>query len=427
MRARQPQRPADHQRKQQRGSGGGRGNGHGIAQCRQQLRRSALAAQPFERLHQQVQRRGEEPGQHRQRADHQCQRRARAVQPLWLHRARALGGGIALMTACMALQRHQGQHDHQHGQRDLCRAGQIRAGHPGGIDRHGQGLHAEELRGPDVVEGFQQHQHHADGNGRTGQRQGNPEKHRHRAGAQAAPGFKQAGGLGHEQGAGGQVDIRIQHQRQQHDAAGQMADVRQTEITRTFVPQQPAQRALHRAQRVQQIQIGVGNDIGRHRQWQQQGPAQDTAPGKRIGGDQPGAAGTGHRHQHADAEQDNHGIGAGPGQHRGQQVRPQPRAAIQRDPAQGQHRGQHQRGDDQCCQQPARRSIRQAHRLLPARVDADRWGRDRAGMRTLSYRNRPCPPARWPACGWPPPGPAAADQSSSHRSWPPPDPAPRQA
>ena len=118
------------------------------------------------------------------------------MQAVGLHGAHALGIGKALAAAAMALQQDQRQYQGQHAQCNLrCRA-QVGTGGPGGVDGHGERLHAQEFRGSDVVERLQQGQTHAHGNGRAGQGQGDFAKHLQAAGPQGACRFQQAGRLG---------------------------------------------------------------------------------------------------------------------------------------------------------------------------------------------------------------------------------------
>ena len=47
---------------------------------------------------------------------------------------------------------------------------------------------------------------------------------------------------------------------------------------------------LHRADRMQHVEIGVGDDVGRHRERQEQRPFEDASAGKAEHGDEPGRA-----------------------------------------------------------------------------------------------------------------------------------------
>ena len=75
-------------------------------------------------FHHQVQRRGDEAQQHGNPAQRRGDQRRRTAQAARLHRAHALGVGIALALASMPFQQDQADDDGQHGQRDLGRAGQ---------------------------------------------------------------------------------------------------------------------------------------------------------------------------------------------------------------------------------------------------------------------------------------------------------------
>ncbi len=243
----------------------------------------------------------------------------------------------------MPFQQDQGGHDGKHGQSDLRRRGQVGTGDPGRIDRHGQRLHAQEFGCADIVQGFQQGQAQSDRDGGACQGQGDAPERRDAARAQRAGRLQHIGGLRHEHGARRQVDIGIQRAAQHENGARQRAQFGQPELPRAVIAQQRAEGALHWPDRMQQIQVGEGDDVGGYGQRQQQRPAQDAPSAEFIGADQPRAARAQHRRQHAHAQQQQPGVGGRLRQHVVRQVRPMAGIGAQRLPSQRRQRG----ADDQ--------------------------------------------------------------------------------
>ena len=67
------------------------------------------------------------------------------------------------------------------------------------------------------------------------------------------------------------------------------------------------QYGLHRAERVEEIDVDVGDDVGRERKRQRQRPCQRIAAGETIGGDEPRRADADDRGQRGDAGEQQHG------------------------------------------------------------------------------------------------------------------------
>ena len=143
----------------------------------------------------------------------------------------------------------------------------------------------------------------ADDDRRPGQRQ------RHARNTAAAPRPERARhvdqirGLHQEHRARREVDVGIQHEAEQQrcsrsssgcPAAGNRAGCRCRAAR--------AER-LHRTHRMQDVEIGVGDDVGGNGERQQERPVEHPPPGEVVGGDQPGRAGADARRSSADAGQ----------------------------------------------------------------------------------------------------------------------------
>ena len=77
----------------------------------------------------------------------------------------------------MTFKQNKESNNDQHGQRNLCRAGQIGSGNPCCIYGYCKSLHTQKLGCSDVVQGFKQGQADPYGNGWAGHGQGHPEKY----------------------------------------------------------------------------------------------------------------------------------------------------------------------------------------------------------------------------------------------------------
>ncbi len=402
-----PGRVGDDHAEQQHGDGRDRRQDHGVDRLRQQPIGDAVEPEPLPRLDCEIQRRGSEADQDRNQAERQRREAGEGSEPVRREAARALRRGpVALPAAGPALDRHQGDHQDQHGQRDLRRTGQVRARHPGGVDRDGQRPDPEELGCADVVQRLHQRQADADRDGRPGQRQRHPPEHLAAPGPERARHLDQIGRLGQEHRPGGDVDIGVQHEAQQHDATGHRPDVGQPELARTGIAQQCPDRALDDAERMQDVEIGIGDDVGRHRQRQQQRPFQLPAAREVVGRDQPGRRGADRGDDHADADQQHGRLAQRRRQHIGEQVRPQSGRSLQRLPRQSENRHGDQRADDGGGRQPAPPRLApgggQGRSLLQNGLGHRREmpGADSAAPGpSISRRSRPSRPARWPVCG----------------------------
>jgi hypothetical protein len=263
------------------------------------MRNAAALAQPLGAFPDEVERGRDEADQHRQRGRGGRRPGRAAAKPARLHGAHALRRAEALVLPAVALEPHQRHHHEQHRAGDLRGARQVGARDPRRVDRHGERVHAEEFGGADVVERLQQRQAQAHGQRGPRERQRHAEERAAPALAQHARGFHQVRGLRHEHGARRQVDVGVEHEAQHEDRAGHRAQVGQAELARAVEAQHPADRALHRADGMQQVEVGKGHDVGRHGQRQQQRPVQHAAPGEVVRGDEPRAAGADHQHQRA--------------------------------------------------------------------------------------------------------------------------------
>ena len=168
---------------------------------------------------------------------------------------------IALMPSSPTLQQHESKDDGQHRQRDLRRPGEVRACHPRRVDGNGQRADAKEFRGADIVQRLHERQAEPQRDGGPGQRQRNPDERLTAGQPERSPGLEEACRLHREQRSGRQVHIGIQHEAQHPDAPGHRTNVRQPELSGSLVAEHPPQGFLHGTHRVQDVQVGVGDDV----------------------------------------------------------------------------------------------------------------------------------------------------------------------
>src|SRR3546814_12854891 len=66
-----------------------------------------------------------------------------------------------------------------------------------------------------------------------------------------------------EHRAGRNIDIGVENEAEQQNAAGHRAYVGQADLSGAVIAEQPADRTLYDTDRVQDVQIGIGDDSGR--------------------------------------------------------------------------------------------------------------------------------------------------------------------
>ena len=260
------------------------------------------------RLDGEIDRRQQEAEQHRQRADRAGRGRGPSAQHDRRRRLRAANAQMkALVALAVAFEREQRRDRDQHHAGDLRGAGQARAVEPGGEDRERQRAHAEIFAGADVVERFHQGEREADRERRPRQRQRDVARQHETRRAERARDLEQARALRLEHRARGEEHIRVEHEREDEDRAGQRADVRIPGGRARPPAGEREQQVLHRAERIEDVDIDIGDDIGREGERQRERPGEHVAAGKPIGGDEPGGADADQRGQRRDA-----GRAAGP-------------------------------------------------------------------------------------------------------------------
>ncbi len=386
-----------HETEHERDRGGGRRKQDAVARFDHDVGGKADETDPRPGFVHQMGGRKDEADQHRRAAS--CERAdAREARELgecgWV-RAAAAAGKLPVPPA-PAFQEHQREHGRQHDERDLRRARQARTVHPGRVDRDRERAYAEKFRSADIVQRLQQCQRSADGDGGTGERQRHAQEGRKAPGAERARDLERRRRLHEESRARGQIDIRIEHEAQEQDAAGQRAHIGQPKPARIVDAEQRPERGLDRAERMQKVEIGEGDDIGGDRERQQQRPVEEPAAGKAAGGDEPSGADADHDGDDTDAEQQQRGVVDRLRQYIGEEMRPQIAGALRGDGEEGDDRGQHDRGDEQRRKRPAAAvvtpgwRVRNAHGVRLMCPDRPRGATD---------RSRPCRPGCWRASG----------------------------
>ena len=293
-------------------------------------------------LARQKQQRDDKAEQHRQGAGEGRQPAPRAGQRGATRDLRMIRVGIETMASALPLQ-HDNQRDHD--QREcgnLRGARKAAAVEPGREDRDRQRAHAEIFAGADVVERLQRHQREADSKRRASHRQRDAPEDGQRPRAQSLRRFDGVGALGLEHRSRRKIDVRVEHEADDQDGAGQRAHARQPR-GRGRWHQHRAEGLMGEAERLEQIDIDIGADIGRDRQRHRHQPDEKAAARKIVRRHQPCRAGANHERNHADAGQQQRGVADGARQYIGEQMRPQIGRRLQRQHGDADHRGRHQR------------------------------------------------------------------------------------
>ena len=238
----------------------------------------------------------------------------------------------------------QGEDEDQHHRRDLSCPAEISLREPCGIDTQRQCAHAEEAGGANVVDAFHQREAYTNGDGRPGQRQ--------RHAAEGAPGrlaqrarhFHLHAWLADEARPRGEEDIGIEHHRQHNDGAAHGADFGEPVVGGRLPAEEAAQPGLYGACVAQQVDIGIGDDVARHRHGHERGPLKYPPERKAAGRDQPRNRRSDNEGDGADACKQQRGLPDVTGQNGGNQMRPDVLCG---------RRGKIDDGDDRQRQQPA--------------------------------------------------------------------------
>jgi hypothetical protein len=108
----------------------------------------------------------------------------------------------------------------------------------------------------------------------------------------------------------------------------------------------------HRAGIVEQLEIGVGDDVGRDRERKQQQPLQQVTPGEAIHGHEPCRPGADEERQGADAGKQKRGAAKRSRQHVFDQMRPGIAARLKRDRGEGEQGQNDNQRNEQRRQRP---------------------------------------------------------------------------
>ena len=145
------------------------------------------------------------------------------------------------------------------------------------------------------------------------------------------------------------------------------------EIARARYAEKLAKRRLHRTERVQHVEIGVGDDIGGDGEREQERPLRDPLAGKAEHGHEPGGAHPDRGHQRADPREEEHGRPHGVRQHVGDEIRPDLAGAAQREVDDASDRQQSEPDDQRRQSEP--RPIRRSPKCVVTTPPDGRTGR----------------------------------------------------
>ena len=197
------------------------------------------------------------------------------------------GAAVAIEPGAAAQSPLRGEHEQreqQHDGRESGRGLPVEGALPHLVDAHRDGLHVEVLHRGEVGQGLHQNQRESRGECRSGQRRDDPPS------GPGVPGTERAGRLvaGRrllgQRGAGEQVDVGVEAQRQHDDGAAERAGLGEP----GGGAEQRPPRGLHRADVVNDGQEREAQDVGGHRQREHQQPGEQPPPREAVRGHQPG-------------------------------------------------------------------------------------------------------------------------------------------
>ncbi len=230
--------------------------------------------------------------QHEGRAEHRQAHRGGGHRPEAPERLRLQGAARPAAldepgpAARAVLEQEQRQGEEQQHARELGGRDPIEHAVPDAIDGLGQRAIAERRDGPEVGERFHHRERHP-------RREGGPRhRHRHReerGRARAAEGARdlhRGGALLAEGHPGQEVDVRVEDQGHHGDHPAVGAQLGQPGAR----AERAAQRALDRSRVLEETEEGEADDVGRHRERQDQRPLQHRAPGEAVEHHEPGEA-----------------------------------------------------------------------------------------------------------------------------------------
>ena len=202
-------------------------------------------------------------------------------------------GGVTdpAAAARQAFDQDQGENEDHQGRRQLRRRLRFAHAEPGAEDAGGEIVDGEVLHGAEIIERLHQRQGHPGGDSRPRQRQGHGKKAPPWIAAERAADLEDGDRLLEEGGPRQQIDIGVEHQRHHGDGAADAANLREPVIAFRQA-EGVAQETLDRSGELEQAGIGVGDDVGRHRQGKHQGPLEYRPPPKPAHGDEPGGPDT---------------------------------------------------------------------------------------------------------------------------------------
>ena len=206
------------------------------------------------------------------------------------------------------LQQGQQERERQEPERELRRGGPIRQREPRGVDAGREGLHPEEGDRSVIRDHLHRHEQHAGQDRGPGHRQDDAAPGRPGSRAEAARDLERAASRQLKRGACQQVDVGIERQRKHEGRAAQRTDLGEPVVARAPAGD-IAQHRLHRARKVEDVGVGIRQDVGRKGQGQHQRRLEPASAGEVVGDNEPGGPRSDQRR--AETYQDDQGRGGG--------------------------------------------------------------------------------------------------------------------
>ena len=360
--ARVAQENADGDRDQRRGAR----EQHRVQRDLAKIRRPArLEAQ--HRVAPEHDRRDDEPEQHRQRAERARERRPPTAEraPLERPEARPARLEVLAVTAADALQRDQHHDEGQQEGGDLRTAAEVVHAQPDVVETGGERADGEVVDGAVVVQRLHHRHRETHHDRRASHREGYPEEAVRAVATERAGGLEHRGRLLEEGGAGEEVDVGVEHQHQHQDRARHRADGGKAVVARELPAEERAQRRLHRSRELEQIGVDVGDDVGRHRERQQERPVEDAPAGEVVVSDVPGRADADQYRAERHPAHQHERVRDVAAEYRRDEVRPDVLLGPEGEPHDRQHRQRDEERDGEGGDRPAAVRVGRVRRAAP--------------------------------------------------------------
>ena len=249
--------------------------------------------------------RGQEREEQHDAADGKGGPRSRPLEATGPEPGRSTGGLTEAGPAAHdALEPDDHQRNHQHEGRELRCGVTIEGAAPDAEDADRHGVNAEILDGCEVGDRLHHHDGHASGECRSKHRDHDTTRCLERSGAEGSRNVVGRPGLVGERSASQQEDVRVEHEREDHDRATHRLDLGEPCVTTKPV----APLVLYRTGETEDRHGHESEHVRRHRKWCDQQPTKGFRSREAVGADKPGETAAEKKGAEAHPDQEHCGV-----------------------------------------------------------------------------------------------------------------------